>query len=27
VLREYQEKMKAFQKEMDDPWIMKWEYE
>jgi N-sulfoglucosamine sulfohydrolase len=27
VLREYQETMKAFQKEMDDPWIMKWEYE
>lgn len=24
---EYQEKLKAFQKEMDDPWIMKWDYE
>ena len=27
VLREYQQKLKAFQKEMEDPWIMKWEYE
>ncbi|MBN1854343.1 MAG: sulfatase [Pirellulales bacterium] len=27
VLQEYQEKLKAFQKSMDDPWIMKWEYE
>ncbi|MDF1811179.1 MAG: sulfatase [Verrucomicrobiales bacterium] len=26
-LAEYQEKLKAFQKEMGDPWIMKWEYE
>lgn len=23
----YQEKLKAFQKEMKDPWIMKWDYE
>jgi len=23
----YQEQLKTFQKEMDDPWIMKWEYE
>ena len=27
VLRQYQEKLRAFQKEMDDPWILKWEYE
>lgn len=27
VLKEYQDKLKAFQKETDDPWIMKWEYE
>ncbi len=27
VLKEYQEKLKAFQEETDDPWIMKWEYE
>jgi len=27
VLSRYQEKLKAFQKEMDDPWIMKWDYE
>lgn len=27
ILKKYQEKLKAFQKEMDDPWIMKWEYE
>ncbi|MCP5520143.1 MAG: sulfatase [Verrucomicrobiales bacterium] len=27
VLREYQEKLKRFQREMDDPWIIKWEYE
>jgi N-sulfoglucosamine sulfohydrolase len=27
VLKEYQEKLKSFQKSMDDPWIMKWEYE
>lgn len=27
ILKTYQEKLKAFQKEMDDPWIMKWDYE
>jgi len=27
VLREYQEKLRAFQKEMGDPWILKWDYE
>lgn len=27
VLEDYQQKLKAFQKSMDDPWIMKWEYE
>ena len=27
VLRDYQAKLKQFQKEMDDPWIMKWDYE
>ena len=27
VLKEYQEKLKSMQKEMDDPWIMKWKYE
>ena len=27
VLKKYQEKLKAFQKETGDPWIMKWEYE
>ncbi len=27
VLTRYQQKLKAFQKEMDDPWIMKWDYE
>lgn len=27
VLEEYKEKIKAFQKETDDPWIMKWDYE
>ncbi len=27
VLKRYQEKLKAFQKEMNDPWIMKWDYE
>jgi N-sulfoglucosamine sulfohydrolase len=27
VLRQYQERLKAFQKATDDPWIMKWEYE
>jgi N-sulfoglucosamine sulfohydrolase len=27
VLARYQQKLKDFQKSMDDPWIMKWEYE
>ena len=27
TLTRYQDRLKAFQKEMDDPWIMKWEYE
>lgn len=27
ILKEYQEKLKQFQREMDDPWISKWEYE
>ena len=27
VLVTYQEKLKDFQREMDDPWILKWEYE
>lgn len=27
VLRRYQEKLKAFQKEYGDPWIQKWDYE
>lgn len=27
VLREYQGKLKRFQQEMNDPWIMKWDYE
>ncbi|MCM8531640.1 MAG: DUF4976 domain-containing protein, partial [Lentisphaeraceae bacterium] len=27
VLQEYKDKLKAFQKEMNDPWIMKWKYE
>jgi N-sulfoglucosamine sulfohydrolase len=27
VLKQYQDRLKAFQKEMDDPWIMKWKYE
>ncbi len=27
VLAEYQQKLKNFQKRMDDPWIMKWSYE
>lgn len=27
VLKTYQVKLKQFQKEMDDPWIMKWDYE
>ena len=26
-LKEYQERLKSFQKKMNDPWIMKWEYE
>ena len=27
VLKKYQEKIKQFQEEMHDPWIMKWDYE
>ena len=27
VLKQYQEKLKAFQKQTEDPWIVKWEYE
>ncbi|QDT31377.1 sulfatase family protein [Thalassoglobus polymorphus] len=27
ILKKYQTKLKDFQKEMDDPWIMKWDYE
>jgi len=27
VLTAYQEKLKALQKKMGDPWIMKWDYE
>ena len=27
VLKEYQAKLKQFQKEMHDPWIMKWDYQ
>jgi N-sulfoglucosamine sulfohydrolase len=27
ILKRYQDKIKTFQKEMDDPWIMKWDYE
>lgn len=27
ILAEYQDRLKAFQKEMNDPWIIKWEYE
>jgi N-sulfoglucosamine sulfohydrolase len=27
ILKTYQEKLKVFQKEMNDPWIMKWKYE
>ncbi|MCA9030948.1 MAG: sulfatase [Planctomycetaceae bacterium] len=27
ILAKYQEKLKAIQKEFDDPWIQKWEYE
>ncbi len=27
ILAKYKTKLKSFQKEMDDPWIMKWDYE
>jgi len=27
ILKAYQEKLKQYQREMDDPWIIKWEYE
>lgn len=27
VLKRYQDELKAFQKRMEDPWIMKWDYE
>jgi len=27
ALKRYQEKLKSFQEKMDDPWIMKWDYE
>lgn len=27
ILRQYQEKLKQIQREMDDPWISKWDYE
>ena len=27
ILEKYQAKLKEFQKKMDDPWIMKWDYE
>jgi N-sulfoglucosamine sulfohydrolase len=27
ILEKYKSKLKAMQKEMDDPWIMKWDYE
>lgn len=27
TLKRYQEKLKQFQEDMDDPWIMKWDYE
>jgi len=27
VLKTYQQTLKSFQKKMDDPWIMKWDYE
>ncbi len=27
ILREYQEKLRAMQQELGDPWILKWEYE
>ena len=27
VLKKYKDKLKQMQKEMEDPWIMKWDYE
>lgn len=27
TLKQYQDKLRTFQREMDDPWIMKWDYE
>lgn len=27
ILRQYQERLKKFQQEMEDPWVMKWDYE
>ena len=27
LLKEYQDRLKSFQREMEDPWIMKWDYE
>lgn len=27
VLKQYQERLRRFQREMNDPWIMKWDYE
>ena len=27
ILKTYQAKLKTMQKEMDDPWVMKWDYE
>lgn len=27
TLKQYQEKLKTFQREMEDPWIIKWDYE
>ena len=27
VLRDYQNKLKQMQKQLEDPWIMKWDYE
>ena len=27
ILEEYKAKLKAYQKKMQDPWIMKWDYE
>jgi N-sulfoglucosamine sulfohydrolase len=27
VLKAYQERLKSFQKSMDDPWLIKWDYE